>query len=262
MRTTIYCLITLISILIILICIDLSTGIWYWNKLNLKFDSSEFNNVVTPLLTMVATPIYAWALYTTIKQNKITLSQNLKPFYEKEIDNLVLKGKKIKFEDSKLFGKKKINALNFVKYISKCFVNLSLNEQYREDYENYKKGKKFTKDYFFSRNYIDELMFISNFTMGIGGIFFFHSDISSLINKIKVSKLIKEDKDLLKTRIYSEFLAQYMAFIEIDIKHNIAPKFPDIYPSQKLAEIEFKKLSETGLNVTYKSLKKEYKAIT
>lgn len=77
MRKIIYFLIALLSILILLILIDLSTGIWYWNKLNLKFNSSEFNNIVTPILTMIATPIYAWALYTTIKQNKIALSQNL-----------------------------------------------------------------------------------------------------------------------------------------------------------------------------------------
>ena len=141
-------------------------------------------------------------------------------------------------------------------------VNLSLNEQYSEDYENFKKGKKFSKDYFFSRNYINELMFISNFTMGIGGIFFFHSDIKGVISKINASKLITEDKNLLKTRIYSELLAEYMAFIEFDIKHNIAPLFPDIYPGERTAEIEFKKLSDTGLSVTYKSFKKDFKAST
>jgi len=69
----------------IITCADLLSGIWYWNRLNLKFDSGEFNNILTPLLTLIATPIYAFALYTTIKQNKIAHRQNLKPFYEKKL---------------------------------------------------------------------------------------------------------------------------------------------------------------------------------
>jgi len=122
MKTIKYFLIALIFILIILISIDLSTGIWYWNKLNLKFDSNEFNNIATPILTMIATPIYALALYTTIRQNKITLSQNLKPFYEKEIDNLILKAKKTSLKMLKFLKKKKL----MVRILSNILANVLL----------------------------------------------------------------------------------------------------------------------------------------
>lgn len=105
-------------------------------------------------------------------------------------------------------------------------------------------------------------MFISNFTIGIGETFFLHSDIKAMINKIDASKLIAEDKKLLKARIYSELLAEYMAFVEFDIKYNIAPKFPDIYPGGESKEIEFKKISETGFASSYEWFKKEYKAFT
>jgi len=105
-------------------------------------------------------------------------------------------------------------------------------------------------------------MFISNFSIGIGEIFFLHGDIRTLITKIETSKLIPEDKNLLKARIYSEFLAEYMEFITLDRKHQITPKFPDIYQGTKLAEIEFKKISETGFGSSYEWIKKEYKART
>jgi len=102
-------------------------------------------------------------------------------------------------------------------------------------------------------------MFISNFTLGVGEIYFLHLDIKTLINKINASKLINEDKKLLKTRIYSELLDEYIAFVELDKKYNILPKFLDIYPGTKSSEIEFKKITETGFSSSYDWFKNEFK---
>jgi ABC-type uncharacterized transport system permease subunit len=75
----------LLIVLIILVTIDLTTGIWFWNRKNLMFEPSNFNNTLTPIISFCAFIVYTIALFTTIRQNKIILSQNIKPFFEKQI---------------------------------------------------------------------------------------------------------------------------------------------------------------------------------
>ena len=95
----------LLIIAIGLLLVDLFTGIWYWNRLNLKFDLANYNYVVSPTFAIFATIIYGLALFNAIKQNRIILSQsieqnriilsqNIKPHYEREIENLISQSSK------------------------------------------------------------------------------------------------------------------------------------------------------------------------
>ena len=83
-------IIGLLIVLIILVTIDLTTGIWFWNKKNLMLEPSNFNNILTPIISFCAFIVYSLALITTIRQNKIILSQNIKPFFEKQIDEYLM----------------------------------------------------------------------------------------------------------------------------------------------------------------------------
>ncbi|MFA7446067.1 MAG: hypothetical protein WCY89_08985, partial [Flavobacteriaceae bacterium] len=102
---------------------------------------SKFNNVATPVISFVAVIIYTITLYYSIKQNRIILSQNrtilsqgIKPFYDKEIDNLIEKAKKIKIIEDNLYRNKEINALNYVEFIKESLVSLYHNKDFMQEY--------------------------------------------------------------------------------------------------------------------------------
>jgi len=255
----------LLCFAILLLLTDLITGIWYWNRLNLKFNSANFNNIITPSFTIIATLIYGFALFNTVNQNKIILnqnkiilSQNLKPHYEKEIDILITKSREIKIEGESTNDDKqiKIDALNYIEAINDCIIKLSKNKEYLEDYSKYENNELLNIDYFKSRNYFGNLLFLSQFTIEINSISFFYEDIKILIQEINQSKLITEDKELLKKRIKKNLLSQYISFIEfMDNQPLIVPPIPVLYNFQD--KIEFKLLSKTNFRKYFDWFKSE-----
>lgn len=246
-------------ILIVLVLIDISVGIWYWNRLNLIFNSTEFNNILTPLLTISAVIIYAWALNTTRNQNKIILSQSIKPFYEKEIQKYVDKAKVIKIE-SNLSRDENINGLNYIEHISDTLLSMTQNEDFINDY-NISKSKSdfvYTKDYFEKRSYFGELKFIYIFALNINPISFLYGDLKSLIEEINNSKLIQEDKLLLKNQIHRTFLSEYMELIRQMDKNRFYPPIPLIYNSIFSNEIKFELLSQTSFREHFTYFETEF----
>lgn len=258
-------IIFLLFIAIALLLTDLFTGIWYWNRLNLKFDPANFNNIITPIFAIIATLIYGLALFNTVNQNKIILnqnkiilSQNIKPHYEKEIENLMTQSREIKIKGEITNDDEpiKIDALNYIKAINDTIINLSQNKEYLEDYAKYENNELLTIDYFKSRNYFGKLLFLSEFTIGINAVSFFYQDIKLLIQEINQSKLISEDKELLKKRIKRNLLSQYMAFIDFMDKHpSIVPPIPIVFDLQE--KIEFKLLSKTNFREHFDWFKSE-----
>lgn len=260
MKTT-NIIITLLIVAIGLLLADLLTGIWYWNKLNLNFSPSNYNDIVTPIFSVIATIIYAWALFNTIKQNKIILSQNIKPYYEKEVENLKSKAEGIIIDGTLLSPTEppKITALNFIKIINDTIITLSQNQEFLEDYKKYEQNDTLTKEYFEKRNYYGKLLFLAEFTMEINSISFFYRDIKLLIEEINQSKLIPEEKELFKKRIKRTLLNEYMAFIDFLDKHPlIVPPIPILYDLQK-KNIEFKLLSQTNFRKHFDWFKNELK---
>ncbi len=243
---------------ILLLLTDLITGVWYWNRLNLKFNSANFNNIITPTFTIIATLIYGFALFNTMNQNKIILSQSLKPHYEKEIENLVIKSREIKIEGELTNNDEsiKINALNYIEAINNSIIKLSKNKEYLEDYAKYENNEILNIDYLKSRNYFVNLLFLSQFTIGMNSISFFYDDIKILIQEINQSNLISEDKELLKKNIKRNLLSEYMAFIDFLDKHPlIVPPIPLLnYYNEN---IEFKLISKTKFREYFDWFKNE-----
>lgn len=241
---------------ILILCTDIIVHIWFAKDFDLLFDSAIFNNVVTPVFTIVSVVIYSFALFITIAQNKIILSQNIKPFFEKEIEKLLIKGKEIDIE-SILFENEKINALNYTQYINKTFLLLSKNKEYIEDYNRLSKLCTENTEYFKNRSYIKEILFLNDFAIGIGPIYFFYNDIIELIGEINSSKLIDEDKELLKKQIKRTFLLEYIALNNIQNKHNhLMLPIPLIFNSWQ-KDIEYKQLAETRFSQHLKFFNEE-----
>lgn len=236
----------LLVTLIIIISSDLIVRVWFNKNLDLLFDSVIFNNVVTPLFTIISVIIYSVALFLTISQTKIILSQNIKPFYEKEIEKFINKAENIKIE-SILFEEENVNALNYITYISKTFIKLIRNKEYIEDVTQFKNGCDLDLEYFTARSYIKEVLFLSDFTMGVSPIHFFYQDLKEFIIEIDDSKLIEEDKKLLKKQIKRTFVAEYLALINLRTI-TLLPEIPLIFGNTNSRKIVYKRLTQTEFN--------------
>lgn len=251
-KTIIILLITAISLLII----DLLTGFWYENKLNLLFSSNEFNNISTPIISFFAFIVYALALYMTIKQNKIILSQNIKPHYENEIEEYKIKAKGISIKNTFILDSIEYNGFEYIDAINDSLIQLTKDNDYNEDYEKNKKGEIQNKNYFKTRTYYDTLLFLSQFAIGLNPINLFHLELKTLIEEINTSKLINEDKSLLKKRIKRLFLDKYLTMMSLtQIYDFLKIPIPILYSTNK--EIEFKTIAETEFGKHYEWFKNE-----
>lgn len=251
-----YLILTLLLILIALIITDIITGIWFWNKYNLIFNAANFNNIITPILTLIAIIIYGLALFTSIKQNRIIYDQSILPYYLDEIKKLKKKAKNKNFDTLNLFEGKKVNLLNFTTHLFSAITNLTKNIEFLKDYEDFKNGIERDFEYFKTREYFNYLMFIYEFTIGFD-IKFNFIDVKQLVEQIDSSELIKNNKTILKKRIKRELhIQEYIAFVEFFDKNSgkIAPLIPMTLESilkNNGQKVMFKSITDTSLKEPY-----------
>jgi|GEM_PF-4114447 len=182
--------------------------VWFWfaKDMHLEWDAPNFNNVVTPIATVIALAVYGYALLQTIEQNKIILSQSFKPHVEREFDRLtkqfIEEQTNFKtgdnFNDRDLMGTLKI----YVQIIEN-------NKEYRQDISDWKDGILHTQDELESRTYYKRLLFFEGMTVVD------YSSIFQLIDYIDNSdQLLESDRNDYKRRIVVEFVGKYLTLIE------------------------------------------------
>jgi hypothetical protein len=241
----------LLGVFILLLTIDLVTGVWFWNRNYLEFSSQLFNNILTPIISLIAVIIYSFALYQSIKQNKIMhsqyrilFSQNIKPYYEKEIEFLLTKAEGLTIKNLTLeLGQTSFNALNYTSGIYSAISLLIYNQEFQEDVKSYKDGNKFKYDYLEKRSYYNCFLFLTQYLTIMNPIDSFYSESKSLIEEIKLSNLLSEDKTMLKKRINRLLIKPYLDLVLFfnSNKNFIFPIYNPLKP-----EIEFKPFSETA----------------
>jgi hypothetical protein len=245
-----------IVLLIVLVLIDLLTGIFYWNRLYLVFDSGNFNNIVTPVVSILALVTYAGTLFHLINQNQIALSQSLKPFYEKELDELLKKASMISVEAYN--GNETINysVYNFIEGIKLSFSKLQNFDSFKRDTKQSESGYKFNVEDIETRNYFKFLDTLHQFSNTKNSVLLLLSEVVNLFKDVSNSKLIEEDKALFQEKLLKIFLSDYLNFIESMKKdtNNKYPICPFIYDDGD-ERIEFKKLYSTQFGKAYEDLK-------
>lgn len=221
-------IITLLIVVGLLLTVDIVTRYWFWAGINLKFDPANFNNIVSPITGLISFVVYFLTLLYVIKQNneiqfqsRIIQSQNLRPYYEKSIDNIIQKVKDTKYvlkipnePDTPYDG------FNFINVIQDAVDLLHKDKHYLEDI----KLEKMETDYVLLRTYSKYVIFFSEFTIGLGNKFQY-ATIKSLIEEIEQSKLIPDEQAQLKKRIRNELLGQYLSFVSF-ASHSFYPPVP------------------------------------
>jgi hypothetical protein len=251
-------IIGLLGLAVILVTVDILTGIFFWNRLNLRFDSTNFNNVLSPIIGIISVVVYSIALFLAFRQNAIIHSQQLRPYFEKEIDKLIEKIKQrtvdLKFVTA---DRNDYNGITYPNLIRDLLVQLTKDENFLIDVHEYKKGKAFDWNYFKDRSYFGIVLFLSEYTLGLHNRFEY-DNVKELIEEINQSKLIDYDKKQLKKRIRKEILADYLSFIRFeDTARNLIPPIPILFKADMGDKIEFKTLSETRFRDHYDWFSKE-----
>jgi len=253
-------IIGLLILIAVLFGVDIFTGIWYWNRSNLIFDSETFNNILTPILAFIAIIIYSIALFTSIKQNKILHNQNIKPYYLKAIKKLRNKAKKTRFNDLGVFDGKKINLLNYTTFLFKSITKLTKSSDFVGDYKDFENNIKHNYDYYKDRDYYIILLFILDFTIGFD-LKFCYDEIKMLIEEVNSSNLLDDEKTHIKKRIKSDLsIDKYIAFIDFFDKKdkNFIPFVPMVFDRlNNPNEVEYKSITNTSLKNPYKWFKQE-----
>lgn len=179
-----------------------------------SIDWELFSWIATPFISLLAFVVYGAALYTSIKQNKITTSTSLIPYFEEEIEDAIELSKN--FVITITWNDNNINGLNFGNLLFTEMMILKYNDSYVKDVKEGKlNGLINLKDLSYGKN----LLFLNNFFS-----FQSHSDYPSdfhkyfekilrLIRIIESSELTKSHQKILKfkvrNRLANEFIISY-----------------------------------------------------
>jgi hypothetical protein len=73
----------------ILLLVDILVRIWFGRfHQSLSFNPENFNNIVSPFVGLVSLLFFGYTVLETIRINRVLISQNLRPHFEKEIDKI------------------------------------------------------------------------------------------------------------------------------------------------------------------------------
>ena len=188
----------------ILLVIDILVRSWFCSELHLKFDSTIFNNIVTPIATLVAIFIAAAAY-------KYQLGQNILPHIEREFERV---SKVVKAENPEGLQTKysNVSTKDFIKNLSKIHIQLLLdpNREYVDDFNDSKNGKFHSALYYKGRSYFEEINYLNYFAViGLNELY----SVVNLIGLIRDSVLSQRDKEYFYRRVYLELVKDYVDYI-------------------------------------------------
>lgn len=200
--------IILLSVIIMLLLLDILTGIWYLNRVDLKFSSVEFNNIITPISGIIAIIIYSVALTTSQKQNKIINSFQHKDLFIKDIQKLRKEGKEI---EVKLVGIYTTNFIEFESTITNIFIEeLFKNDEYEIDTNTY---NDISKEEIEKKSYYPQMIFINQIVLKHSLNHGYYIKLQKLINKVLDSDLIDSHKKEIFEEIENELIRDYLELI-------------------------------------------------
>lgn len=198
-------IICLLASIVFLVLIDIFTGIWYWNRLNLIFSSSTFNNLLTPMTGVIAIVVYSYTLKVTIRQNRTINSFTIKDSLLKELPKLkqIYQNNLIEIDKGKF-----VSTIKFYDEIQLAFGALQNDKHYKEDIQH--KDVKFRIEEIEKKSYYENYILISLFILKLSQRHFYQ--LQEFVNEIIDSELVLEHKKQIIKEIENEILYDYISF--------------------------------------------------
>lgn len=222
--------------------------IYYWNGWSFTVHGSTlFNNLVTPIATIISIGIYWITLRQLIKQNKINHSNNLKPYFERRISSIIRRLNDKQFV--RIEQREEFNCFDIYPYLRQVEAKLKLDSEYHGDVYNFHSGNPRKTEYYRDKNYVK---FHINFIepLAISGISTY-DQVQALIDEINNSGMIDIDISNFKKEIRFEMIAPYVTFIDdISMAEN-QYLIPMISKSDNQDHVRFEPLGQSKLRRQY-----------
>lgn len=227
----------LLSLLVVLVTIDICIRLMF--NFHLTFDSTNFNNIITPIATIISVGLFVWI---SIRQDRWVRRQNNKSHIEKSFNDTIEVLKKYLFktptENAQLNA---LTGLNFMNQVRVSVSGIRYNGSYLSDLEESKAGTERPLSYYEGRDYFEHVLILNKLSK-----LFILEPVSTLIWEISKIDLDETDRAYFKKRIYNEMVSDYCLFFEtydgdlskpnlfipdIKAKNTMSVPFVDFYSS-------------------------------
>jgi hypothetical protein len=223
---------------------------------HLKYDAGNFNNVFTPISSIIGAVAVIVTLLFLRRQNNLILGQSVRDNIEKELDILKtrLTNETFKFQD--MSNWKTMNGIDVYDFFTKIENELRKEPLYQNDLRDYYNGSLHDIEHYLKKgSYTRYIVFLNPFALhGYSGL----NRIAVFIHQINTSEyLLEQDKQHFKFRVRNELLENYMRFME---NFSIGPEqfmIPLIYKKNKVGKVEFQSFAQTAIGDYYSLFRNE-----
>jgi len=202
----------LASLAVVLLLVDIAVHVWFGNRYHLKFDDATFNNVVTPIVSVITAIAFVYISFNqnklVLRQNKIIISQGLKPYYEQLVKKLIAKFKKTEFKYS-TDDDMKYNGINWTDILQRTLHETFITNDYEEDLKDYQLGNRKPFSYYRSRSYFSSLNSVDTILYKMEERY---KGLRTLEYQITNSNLIGEDIEQLNRKIHFGVLEEFFKY--------------------------------------------------
>lgn len=214
-------------------------------------ESTIFNNIVTPVATIVSIGIYAWTLIVLIQQNSVLRRQNNRNSFERYIDDLDQEFKEV-FDYYHLPKSLGVNKYNMLDWIFDMLTKLYKAKEYENDVNTLTNGGAISVKDFKNRSYFSTISAINTLVSQILP----YARITLLLRNIRQADLERIDSDFLIKVISKKFLKPYTSFLESQEIISELSYFPYIIEDKEgLESVALIKIADCALATQYKLVK-------
>lgn len=248
----------LLLLVAFLLIANLATWYWFIIGMHLIFSSEIFDHIVSPLSGILGFIAIAYAIFVSAHQNRIAQSQNLRPYFDREIDKIEERISKKVFKPGITSpSAREYTGFTYEKYLNDLIMECVRDLHFAEDHKTSEQKNSFTWEYLLTRTYGDKVLLIGEFTHGLGNRFEYDTLID-LIKEIKESKLIEDEQAQLIRRIKKEIIGDYLSMIRW-FRNPIVPTIPIMNIETIPPTYIFTRLGNTSLADHYELFEKEVK---
>lgn len=180
---------------------------------NFIMTSSETISISLSIAALAVSIVTAYQQFKSSKdQLSLARSQNIKSYFEQKLQSLLTEGLQ-PLDTSSAFSKRlnTVNKINCPNFIWELEVRLLDSPDFANDLQDFEHNRFHNREYFETRDYYGDVLFLNSFTLALTPTTFFYSDISRFLDEINLSPLHNDDKYYLKKKVRDEILMNYLA---------------------------------------------------
>jgi len=187
----------------LLLAIDISVRFWFCRGLNLVFNPENFNNILTPIATIISVALFVGF---SVYQSRIIVSQNLKSQYQDQIRKMTQA-----FDEKAGTLHNNLTTFELIGEMSNVII-LQVSDEYKKDIQDFQSGTRQNRAYFETRLYFPEFRNLNS--LFLYGMPHFHR-VRKLITDIETADLRRDDRKFILQQVEDDLLWEFMHWAEM-----------------------------------------------